>query len=85
MRDGSDMELVWDYVRLNSEAAFAEVGQRHLGLVYSAALRHVGVAAQAEEIAQAVFQGKTRAGSGGGPANQRVGFMSRSAGWFPYI
>jgi RNA polymerase sigma factor (sigma-70 family) len=55
MCDSSDMELVRDYVRLNSEAAFAEVVQRHIGLVYSAALRHVGVAAQAEEIAQAVF------------------------------
>jgi RNA polymerase sigma factor (sigma-70 family) len=55
MRDSSDMELVRDYVRLNSEAAFAELVQRHVALVYSVALRHVGIAAHAEEITQAVF------------------------------
>ena len=55
MRDVSGMELVWDYARSNSEAAFAELVQRHINLVYSVALRHVGIAAQAEEIAQAVF------------------------------
>jgi len=55
MRDSSDMELVRDYVRLNSEAAFAELVQRHIHLVYSAALRHVGSAALAEEVTQAVF------------------------------
>ena len=55
MRDSSDMELVRDYVRLNSEAAFAELVQRHIALVYSAALRHAGIAAHAEEITQAVF------------------------------
>ena len=55
MRDSSDMELVGDYARLNSEAAFAELVQRHINLAYSAALRHVGNAAHAEEITQAVF------------------------------
>jgi uncharacterized protein (TIGR03435 family) len=48
------MELLRDY-RLGSEAAFAALVQRHINLVYSAALRHVGIAAQAEEITQAVF------------------------------
>ena len=55
MSDISDMELLRDYARQNSEAAFAELVRRHLNLVYSAALRHVGIAALAEEIAQAVF------------------------------
>ena len=55
MRNAGDMELVRDYARSNSEAAFAELVQRHINLVYSAALRHVGIAAQAEEITQAVF------------------------------
>src|SRR5664279_6323452 len=55
MLDSSDMELVRDYARLNSEAAFAELVQRHVNLVYSAALRHAGNAAHAEEITQAVF------------------------------
>src|ERR1017187_6765904 len=55
MRDSSDMQLVRDYVRLNSEAAFAELVQRHIALVYSVALRQVGIAAHAEEIPEALF------------------------------
>jgi uncharacterized protein (TIGR03435 family) len=55
MLDANDMELVREYVRLNSETAFAELVRRHINLVYSSALRHVGVAASAEEITQAVF------------------------------
>ena len=55
MTDTTDMELLREYARQNSEAAFAELVRRHVNLVYSAALRHVGMAAQAEEISQAVF------------------------------
>jgi len=55
MHDFSDMELVRQYARQSSEAAFAELVQRHVNLVYAAALRHTGLAAQAEEITQAVF------------------------------
>src|SRR5215469_12720782 len=55
MPDENDMELVGDYAQNGSEPAFAELVQRHIGLVYSAALRRVGIAAQAEEITQAVF------------------------------
>jgi uncharacterized protein (TIGR03435 family) len=55
MREISDMELLQDYARHGSEAAFAELVQRHINLVYSAALRHVGIPAQAEETTQAVF------------------------------
>jgi RNA polymerase sigma factor (sigma-70 family) len=55
MRDASDMELLREYARQNLETAFAELVRRHVNLVYSAALRHVGIAAQAEEITQAVF------------------------------
>ncbi len=51
----SDMELVQAYLRRGSEEAFAMLVQRHINLVYSVALRHTGVAAQAEEITQAVF------------------------------
>jgi RNA polymerase sigma factor (sigma-70 family) len=55
MPDTNDMDLLGDYARNGSETAFADLVQRHIPLVYSAALRHVGMAAQAEEITQAVF------------------------------
>jgi RNA polymerase sigma factor (sigma-70 family) len=55
MPEMSDMALMQDYDRRGSEAAFATLVQRHVSLVYSVALRHVGTPAQAEEITQAVF------------------------------
>jgi RNA polymerase sigma factor (sigma-70 family) len=55
MPDVSDMDLLRDYQRQGSEEAFAELVRRHVNLVYSAALRHTGIAAHAEEITQAVF------------------------------
>ena len=55
MPEASDMELLRDYHRHGSEAAFAELVRRHIHLVYSVAARHAGVAAHAEEITQAVF------------------------------
>jgi RNA polymerase sigma factor (sigma-70 family) len=55
MPDVSDIELLRDYARDAAEDAFAELVCRHINLVYSAAIRHVGIAAQAEEITQAVF------------------------------
>ena len=54
MPDVTDMELLQDY-RQGSERAFAELVQRHINLVYSTALRHIGITAHAEEITQAVF------------------------------
>jgi RNA polymerase sigma factor (sigma-70 family) len=50
-----DMALVREFAASQSEPAFAALVQRHLGLVHSAALRQVGDAHLAEEIAQAVF------------------------------
>jgi uncharacterized protein (TIGR03435 family) len=55
MPDANDMELLRAYARRGSETAFAELVQRHIALVYSVALRHVEIAAQAEEVTQAVF------------------------------
>ncbi|MFM2082953.1 MAG: hypothetical protein RL380_1644, partial [Verrucomicrobiota bacterium] len=50
-----DLTLVREFAAHHSEAAFAALVQRHLGLVHSAALRQVGDAHLAEEITQAVF------------------------------
>ncbi len=50
-----DIALVREFAARQSESAFAALVQRHLGLVYSAALRQVGNPTLAEEIAQAVF------------------------------
>lgn len=52
----TDAELLLRYLQQHTEAAFAELVRRHLGLVYSAALRRTnGRADLAEEIAQKVF------------------------------
>jgi uncharacterized protein (TIGR03435 family) len=50
-----DMDLVRDFAANGSEAAFATLVGRHVNLVYSAALRRLGNAHEAEEVAQAVF------------------------------
>jgi RNA polymerase sigma factor (sigma-70 family) len=55
MFDVSDRQLLREYGRQGSEEAFAVLVERHVNLVYSVALRQVGIAAHAEEITQAVF------------------------------
>jgi RNA polymerase sigma factor (sigma-70 family) len=51
----SDLELLKKYARDGLESAFTELVQRHINLVYSAALRQVRSAQLAEEVAQSVF------------------------------
>ena len=55
MTELNDHELLAEFARSGSEAAFAELVARHVNLVYSAALRFCGDAQHCEEITQAVF------------------------------
>ncbi len=56
-----DAELLRSYVKGRSEEAFAELVRRHIGLVYSGALRRVGHDTHlAEDIAQKVFSDLAR-------------------------
>ena len=51
----NDFELLRAYVVDGSETAFRTIVQRHLGFVYSSALRQVRDPHLADEVAQAVF------------------------------
>lgn len=51
----TDQELLRAYADSRSEPAFAELARRHVDLVFSAALRMVRNAAQAEDVTQSVF------------------------------
>src|SRR5580704_16172726 len=56
----SDLDLLDQYARENSQEAFAALLDRHLKLVYSAALRQVRSPELAEEVAQSVFSDLAR-------------------------
>ncbi len=53
--DDTDTKLLARYASHQAEDAFAEIVRRHLGLVYSAALRQVRAPQLAEEVAQSIF------------------------------
>ena len=51
----TDLDLLQQFARDHSQAAFTTLVQRHVNLVYSAALRQVRSPQLAEEVAQSVF------------------------------
>jgi RNA polymerase sigma factor (sigma-70 family) len=53
--DSNDMALVREFAETRSESVFAELVQRHIGLVHSTALRKTGEPHLAQEVAQTVF------------------------------
>jgi RNA polymerase sigma factor (sigma-70 family) len=55
MPELDDHELLAEFARNESEAAYSALVARHVNLVYSAALRFAGNPQHAEEITQAVF------------------------------
>ena len=55
MTELDDHELLAEYARTGSEAAFAFLVARYVNLVHSAAWRFTGNPHHAEEITQAVF------------------------------
>jgi RNA polymerase sigma factor (sigma-70 family) len=69
------MDLVKAYVRDNSEAAFAELVHRHVHFVYSVALRSVGNAEDAQDMAQAVFVILTQKAAGLGERTVLTGWL----------
>jgi len=79
MGDSSDIELLEQFARNRSEAAFAELVERHIGLVYSTALRKTGNPQLSEDVTQAVFILLARKADSLGPKTVLPGWLHNTA------
>jgi RNA polymerase sigma factor (sigma-70 family) len=73
-----DHQLLADYARTGSEAAFAQLVKRHLGLVHAAARRQVPDDALAADVVQAVFLLLARKAGTFGPKSVLAGWLFRT-------
>src|SRR5881628_1608373 len=71
----SDRDLLQDYVRTNSQEAFAALVARYLNLVYSAAQRQVRSPQLAEDVAQSVFVDLSRRAATIAPAQPLAAWL----------
>ncbi len=74
----NDLELLQDYVRTRSDAAFAELVRRHVDLVYSTAWRRTGESQMAKDITQAVFIRLARKAASVRDGNALPGWLYRA-------